>query len=586
MRMYLFRSLTAAVVGAALSGAASLARASEAPDWRDQVVYFLMTDRFADGDPSNNDQKAGEYGPADPNLFSGGDLSGVRSRLDYIQGLGATAVWLTPPVANVWYDPSLKMAGYHGYWASDFTKVDTHLGTLSDYRGLADDLHARKMLLIQDIVANHTGDFFAYSGAYDPADPAKNFTLKPGMVPPRPTQGPFSSNDARDPEARRLGAYHWTPDLADFNDESQLLTHQVSGLDDIDTSNPLVRRTLRESYNGWIKAADVDGFRVDTARYVEHDFWSDFIHSKDPKTPGVEVFARGLGKKDFLVFGEVWANATPFGDKEDVLTASYLGSPEKPGMGAMLNFPLAWDLRSVFGKGAPPAGLVYRLRSMNRHYLGGRASVNFVDNHDMPRFLTEGSEEGLVQALAALFTIPGMPVVYAGTEQGFTETRAAMFAKGWGSGGKDRFDRSHRLYGLIRRLADLRAAQPVLRRGSLVPLFGAAWGPGPLAWRVDPSTGPAGSGAGASILVVFNTAEEEMLAPRLETRLPAGTRFTTLLGLKASGQDLRVGTGGGLLLRLPARSILVLEARPVTPFVAGDEAEEELLEAGVMINKV
>ncbi|MBI5624209.1 MAG: hypothetical protein HY924_10550 [Elusimicrobia bacterium] len=557
-----------------------------APDRRDGFVYFLMTDRFADGDPSNNDQKAGEFGPADPNLYSGGDLAGVRSKLDYIQGLGATAVWLTPPVSNVWYDPSLKMAGYHGYWATDFTKVDAHLGGLEDYRGLAADLHARSMLLIQDIVTNHTGDFFSYAGAPDPADPGKGFRLKPGMVPPRPTQHPFSANDPRDPEARRLSAYHWTPDVADFNDEAQLTTGQVSGLDDIDTSNPLVRRTLKESYGGWIKAVGVDGLRVDTARYVEHEFWRDFIHSADPASPGVGAVARAQGQEGFLVFGEVWTNAVPFDDKEDALTASYLGTAERPEMGAVLNFPLAGDLRAVFGKGAPPALLKYRLESMKRHYAGGRASVNFIDNHDMPRFLSEGGEAGLVQALAALFTLPGLPVLYAGTEQGFTETRASMFAQGFGSGGKDHFDRSHRLYVFIKRLAGLRAGQPALARGSLVPLHGAAWGPGPLAYRVDPSTVPGGSGPGSPILVVFNTAEEEMLAPGLETGLPEGTRFEPLLGLGVDGRGLRVGRRGALLLRLAPRSTLVLKALPAAPPSAEDEAGEELLEAGVMINTV
>src|SRR5688572_5461976 len=101
------------------------------PDWRDQVVYFLMLDRFDDGDPSNNDQRAGEYDPADGAKFSGGDFAGACRRLGYIQGLGATAVWITPPVANQWW---VGYGGYHGYWASDFKAVDPHAGTLADYR--------------------------------------------------------------------------------------------------------------------------------------------------------------------------------------------------------------------------------------------------------------------------------------------------------------------------------------------------------------------------------------------------------------------------------------------------------------------
>ncbi|MBI4676677.1 MAG: DUF3459 domain-containing protein [Elusimicrobia bacterium] len=582
-----------AVPGVAAEGSRGTPGAvSEPVDGRDQVVYFLMTDRFADGDPANNDQKAGEFNPADGRFYSGGDLAGVRSKLDYLQDLGATAVWITPPVANVWYDPVLKMAGYHGYWAADFKKVDAHLGTLEDYRGLSSDLHRRGMLLIQDIVTNHTGDFFSYQGPYDPADPAKNFRLKAGMVPSRPTQHPFSMNDAGQAGARRLAAYHWTPDVADFNDEAQLLTHQVSGLDDLDTGQQLVRRVLRGSYDYWIEAVGVDGFRIDTARYVEHDFWRDFLHSTDPAVPGVEVFARRQGKEGFLTFGEVWTNATPFADKEDVLTASYLGAADRPEMRAVLNFPLALELRAVFAKGAPPARLKYRLESMNRHYAGGRASVNFIDNHDMPRFLSESSEEGLIQALAALFTIPGMPVVYAGTEVGLSETRGSMFAGGFGSGGRDHFDRRHPLYGVIKSLAALRRAHPALRRGALVPLDGAAWGAGPLAYRLDLGE--------ERLLVLFNTADEEMLLAHLETGLAEGTRLEPLFSRGAEARGLKAGVGGRLLTRLPARSTLVLKAgarsraEPERPggfsgmaLAAGavEPQESETLEAGVMITR-
>ncbi|QSX79338.1 alpha-amylase family glycosyl hydrolase [Agrilutibacter solisilvae] len=100
------------------------------PDWRDQVVYFVMLDRFDDGDRGNNDQGGGEYDPADPARYSGGDLAGVTRRLDYIAGLGATAVWVTPPVAHQWWSRVSRYGGYHGYWAQDFSRVDPHFGTL------------------------------------------------------------------------------------------------------------------------------------------------------------------------------------------------------------------------------------------------------------------------------------------------------------------------------------------------------------------------------------------------------------------------------------------------------------------------
>lgn len=522
------------------------------PDWRDQFIYFVMTDRFQNGDASNDDQGHGEFNPRDGNFYSGGDLAGIRRELGYIRDLGATAVWITPPVANVWYDPTMKMAGYHGYWAENFKKVDAHLGTLADYQLLSEDLHGRGMYLIQDVVVNHTGDFFAYDGPYDPTRVDKNFFLKAGVFPPRPTQFPFSMDDARDPAQRRAAIYHWTPDVTDYNDETQKLTYQVSGLDDLDTGNPVVREALRDSYGYWISTAGVDGFRFDTVPYVEHDFYRDFIYATSTSAPGVGVLARRLGKDDFLTFGEVWSNGSPFSDKEERTLASYLGTADKPELSAALNFPLVLDLRAVFAKGAPAAQLNYRLDGINRHFRGGRASINLVDNQDMARFLAEGSEPGLAQALTVVFTIPGIPLVYAGTEQGFRETRASMFAAGWGSEGRDHFDESRPLYRLIQELAALRRREPVFRRGTLVPLWGAPAGPGPLAYRLD-------FGAERA-LALFNSADEPSLLAELDTGLPQGTTLDALFSRGTSRRRVQVGAGGRLSLEMPPRAVLILKS--------------------------
>ena len=133
------------------------------PDWRDQVIYFAVTDRFADGDPRNNNQGAGEYGPGQRNRYQGGDLKGLTQRLDYIRSLGATTLWITPPVAQQWLNPSGDYTGYHGYWAENMLQVDKHLGTLADYRALSHGLHSRGMYLVQDIVVNHMGNFLHLS---------------------------------------------------------------------------------------------------------------------------------------------------------------------------------------------------------------------------------------------------------------------------------------------------------------------------------------------------------------------------------------------------------------------------------------
>ena len=241
------------------------------PDWRDQIIYMIITDRFDDGDPSNSNQKAGEYNPKENAYFSGGDLKGITDNLDYIKGLGMTSLWITPPVANQWWDPIIQYSGYHGYWARDFKSVDEHLGTLEDYKLLSATLHKNDMYLIQDIVLNHVGNFFYYTGGWDKASPHLNFALNLKSTPgSAPTQYPFNLNDVRDKSIKTQNIYNWTPNIRDYNNPLQRLTYQMSSLDDLNTTNPVVRKALRESYNYWIKEVGVDGFRIDTIRYVEH----------------------------------------------------------------------------------------------------------------------------------------------------------------------------------------------------------------------------------------------------------------------------------------------------------------------------
>ncbi|MCB1571920.1 MAG: hypothetical protein KDI72_13010, partial [Xanthomonadales bacterium] len=192
------------------------------PDWRDQIMYLAMIDRFDDGDPSNNDQGANEYDPADGRRYSGGDLAGLLRRVDYLRALGITALWVTPPVANQWWDARHRYGGYHGYWAEDFMRIDAHFGDLADYRALARCLHANDMRLVQDIVVNHVGNFFRYDGAIDADDPSRNFHINENARPhSAPTRYPFSLNDARRRRDRKAAIYHWTPDIVDFGDTQQ-----------------------------------------------------------------------------------------------------------------------------------------------------------------------------------------------------------------------------------------------------------------------------------------------------------------------------------------------------------------------------
>ncbi len=518
------------------------------PDWRDQVIYFVMTDRFADGDPANNDLGAGVYKPGDGTRHQGGDLRGLLERLDYVQGLGATALWITPPVANQWLAPDGSASGYHGYWAENLLQVDRHLGTLADYQALSDGLHRRGMFLVQDIVVNHMGNFFGYDGWRD-GDPAAGWRAHADTPPvPRPSQPPFDLNDPRDRRQRAAGIYHWTPDVTDYRDKRQERSFQMGGLDDLATANPAVRRALRASYGHWIREVGVDAFRVDTAFYVEPAFFTDFLHGRDPLAPGMAEVARRTGRRDFLAFGEGFGMDKPGQSALSAKMARYVrGSAGEQRLSSMLNFPLYGALGDVFARGRPAADLGDRITRLLALHPEVHRMPSFVDNHDVDRFLAGGSVAGLRQALLALMTLPGIPVVYYGTEQGLTEQRAAMFAAGAGSGGRDRYDTGAPLYRDIAAMAALRRThgQRVFSRGRPQVLAANAAAPGAIAWRTAHGAEQA--------LVVFNTADAPTLLANLATGLPAGSRLVGVYGLDGTPADVTVGAGGRVSLVLPPR---------------------------------
>lgn len=571
------------------------------PDWRDQIIYFAMIDRFDDGDPANNDQGSGEYDPADHRRYSGGDLPGITRRLGYIQGLGATAVWITPPVANQWWNPGGSYGGYHGYWASDFSAVDAHYGTLADYQALSRGLHARGMHLIQDVVVNHVADWIRCDPRVDPDNEAsiaahcRVRTDAQGRS--APAQPPFDRNDPQDPAHRREALYHFTPTIADYNDRRQELDYALADLDDLNTENPTVRRALRKAYGDWIGKVGVDAFRVDTAFHVPADFFPDFLHAEDPDAPGIEQVARGTGRHDFLSFGEGFGSDKGYEDRQARKLDGYMRLPG--GLPSMINFPLYGTLGDVFARGRPTAELQHRIENMLAVHADPWRMPTFIDNHDVDRFLKGASEPALRQALLAMLTLPGIPVVYYGTEQGFTERRKSMFAGGHGAGGRDHFDPQAPLYRYLQRAIALRRAHPLFSRGTPTVLAANPARAGAIAWRTDydpaadvaarpeasadaaghdastgapgPANSPlsraAGEGWGegpASALVILNTAATDSLLDNLDTGLPPGTRLQPLFAIEGTAPDLTVDADGRLTLVLPPRSGQVWQAAPPT----------------------
>ena len=529
------------------------------PDWRDQIVYMLLLDRFDDGDSSNNDQGFGEYDPNRSGHFNGGDMQGLIRRIGYLKSLGVTAVWIAPPVANQWWSSYYEGGGNHGYWATNFKEVDKHFGTLEDYRELSHELHCNGMYLVQDIVANHTANFYSYDGEYDPNDTAKNFYLmEPDSRQPAPTQPPFHMVNRLNPEHAAANIYHWTPTIGDFKDRHQETTYSLGHLSDLNTENPVVIDALKDSYRYWIEEVGVDGFRVDTASHVDHEFWNRFLHDED----GIYPHAKRLGKDHFLTFGEAFKSSAPFDDAGERLITSYLGTEDKPGMNSMLGFPVYFEIKRVIARGYPTEQMTYRLERLMEDFADPFVIPNFIDNHDTSRFLVQAPGAAFEQALAFLFTIPGIPIVYQGTEQGMTGGREPMFLGG-ADNGDGHFDMESAYYTYIGQLAGLRRSEPALTRGGLDVLASDPAGPGIFAFRREL--------LGDVVLVLMNTAGYTILAQGIDADIGANRNLEVLFARNFSG-NAASGPDGRLDLVLPARATVVLRpGAAVAPAVAGSE---------------
>lgn len=526
------------------------------PDWSEQIIYFILTDRFYDGNPANSNQKKGEYDPTTIAKYSGGDIAGVTEKLDYISGLGATAVWITPPVANQWWDPMVNYGGYHGYWAENLKKVDKHMGTLDEYKELSASLHRRGMYLIQDIVPNHMGNFFRFTEK----DGVTKFERNKKSVPVKaPTQKPFNLVDWNNSLHREAEIYHWTPNITNFDNDYNRHNNQLSDLDDLNTENPQVIAALKESYAYWIKEVGVDGFRVDTAKYVPIDFWKDFFHGDD----GIIGQAKETGRENFTAFGEAWFETVPYDDAFDRQIAAYMGREENPGFPGMLNFPLYSEMISVFAQGKATDRIQYRLTSLKKQFKDLSKLYNFIDNHDMDRFLSFASTQDLELSLLFMYTIPGVPIIYYGTEQEFMGVRDSMFAKGFGSGGKDHFNTDSYFYTYLAKLAQLRLSNKSFTRGE-VEVFGTTeYGAGLLAYKTEYE--------GQTRITLINTSPNKFLGGNLKTGIP-NAKLTSIFAIREENESFTTNSEGVFSVLLEPKSAIVLEVADEAVF-----AKEQVL---------
>ena len=507
--------------------------------WEDQILYFAMIDRFADGDPSNNDQGAGEYDRNHPNYFQGGDLEGLRQHIDYLTALGVTGLWITPPVRNQWWNPDTNFTGYHGYWASHFEEIDPHFGDLTAYKRLSDELHANGLTLIQDVVVNHVGDYFRYTNEYDPEDPTKGFRYFG-----KPLQSPFDLNDARNPDHVKEAVYHFTPTIADFQDSLQMETWQLSELDDINTDNLHVRSVLRKAYNYWIQEAKVDGYRFDTPLYVSHDFWHDFLYNPSDKHKGIEVFAPTVGKTNFYTFGETWVHDDAYEQQGLQRAAAYLGTKEQPEMDGVLNFPLLEEIQRVFAGGHSTDAMTQRLAYLDKWLPNPTSRLNFIDNHDMPRFRSQASEGAYRQAMLFIMSIPGVPVIYQGTELGEREARGFIGDKLETEGEEFRF---------IQDLIRFRKEHQATRNGKLTVLADSKRCKNLFVYQLTDEE--------EELIVAFNTAKHSILAAHIPVPLKYGVGAFEVLYELGDGAKMEMGEEEIASLQLPPRSGVVFRLK-------------------------
>jgi alpha-amylase len=400
-------TLLAPFGGASGGTAPAFARRS----WSDEILYFVLIDRFADGD-SGNDIKVDRSAKG---AFHGGDIKGLTEHLDEIAGLGVTAIWLNPILKNI--DGFVTGAGfpdwaYHGYWTDDLTRIDPRFGTEREVKDFVEACHRRGIRVLLDVVYNHVG-----YGSHYVTDPRTRDWLRTSE------RGTCGEDD---------------------------VTTCVSGLPDWKTENRAVADFLLDAQLGWAKRLGVDGFRLDTVKHVDHLFWDEH-----------RARARSLLGPSFFLLGEVWG-----GDAESL--DPWFSTDE---MDAGFDFSFQGSVVAfLLGRGRPIAFDRY-LKSREKVRVG-HLLAHFLSSHDVPGALSLlGGDTGLFRLAAVLqMTCAGIPTIYYGEEVGrrggdWPENRSDM---PWGArairpgAGVARDESLREDY---RKLIAIRRAHPALSRG-------------------------------------------------------------------------------------------------------------------------
>lgn len=505
-----------------------------APEPEDLNMYFLMIDRFNNGDATNDSANP----RANANYTSstgihGGDLEGIRLKLPYIKRLGCNGIWITPFVENV--------TDYHGYGAFNFYNVEPGFGDLAKLKQLVNEANDLGIAIYFDIVCGHQGNLIDSRDSGYPAykAPPATYALRWRNTNRYPT--PFNA----------LTYFHAQGQIGNYVEPEQELG-ELSGLDDLQTETAYVRTEMTNIWKFWIQQTGVSGFRVDTVKHVDLGFWQEFM-------PAIHAEAEAQGRQNFFVFGEVYG-------ADDNYMKKYIGTfqsqPYK--FDAAVDFQFYNSAGGVFATAnQPPSNIVNRLNSRASSLGSFHLKMpNFLDNHDVRRFLAAANTNpgaGLAErkrrlelGLGFLYTAPGIPVLYYGTEQGFDggndpANREDMFDGQYEQGPSvgDNFDENNSLYKLVAKLGNLRNTFAPLRRGTMTTHQVSTSGPGILVYtrRLN----------GEAVTVVMNTSTGTVSMSSFTVSEFAGMTVANVLN---TAETLNLGGPGTFAARtLPAQAM-------------------------------
>ena len=589
---------------------------------QEEVLYFVIPDRFANGSTANDcgdhdgdctaeakraDVLRHGFLPTNRGYYHGGDLAGLGSRLDYLAEMGITAIWVGPIFRNktVQQDASNlhgHSSGYHGYWITDFLAVDPHLGTNAEFKRLVDDAHERGIKVFMDIITNHTADVIKYRGgsysyrakadfpyrsargkAFDDADhqyygqPDYRFPeLAISGFPYTPVV-PAGERDIKNPAWLNEPLFYHNRGDTTFSGENSLYG-DFFGLDDLFTERREVVEGMIDIYRFWIEEFGVDGFRIDTTKHVRVPFWQAF-------GPAMVEAATAVGADHFFAFGEVYS-----GDPAFLALFSTEGRLQ-----STLDFPFqqaARDFASVGGWAdslrdffetddvyTDPDSNAYAMPVFVGNHDMGRIGY-FIDRVDQPRVEDDELLARSLLAHALMFFARGQPVVYYGDEQGFTGDGGDKLARQDMFGSRvreyndddliasdattadDNFDRHHPVYLALAEYARLYRDHPALRGGAQIHRY-AEEGPGIYAFsRIDRDER-------VEYLVALNNDLRPATAT-VPTYYGPGVGFERLTTAAGAATPTVTGPDGGLEVTVPPLSFELYRA--TAPVPAGDSA--------------